>query len=199
MNTPHKVRISVNRKATGDSTPDPAPEEALPSQQGQKEGAGAAPSPEQSAEGVPGEKGAEDLEWWRDRALRLQAEMENFRKRQQRLAEERMRGDQERLLRAFLKVADDLERALQSSETDPRGLREGILITYQSLMNLLATEGVQRIEAKGQTFDPNLHEAVTAVEGAGGDSREPQVLEVLEPGYVLGDRLLRPAKVVVSR
>lgn len=153
----------------------------------------AAPEP-QAPEAVEG-----DLAWWRDRALRLQAEMENFRKRQQRLAEEQIRADRERLLRAFLKVADDLERALQASESDPESLREGVRLIYQTLLGLLEKEGVRRVEAAGQPFDPNLHEAVTAIQTEGEEKAEPHVVEVIEPGYTLGDRLLRPAKVVVSK
>lgn len=153
----------------------------------------AVPEP-QAPESVEG-----DLEWWRDRALRLQAEMENFRKRQQRLAEERIRADRERLLRGFLKVADDLERALQASESDPESLRQGVQLIYQTLLSLLEKEGVRRVEAAGQPFDPNLHEAVTAIQAEGEEDAEPHVVEVIEPGYTLGDRLLRPAKVVVSK
>lgn len=158
-----------------------------------------APEPSPVAEARQGEAPEGDLEWWRDRALRLQAEMENFRKRQQRLAEEQVRTDRERILRAFLKVADDLERALRASEADPEGLREGVQLIYQTLLRLLKKEGVRRVEAVGKPFDPTLHEAVTAVQGQGEGGSEPRVVEVLEPGYTLGDRLLRPAKVVVSK
>lgn len=165
------------------------------------EAAGAPPAPEPSPTAGAGQGEAPEgsLEWWRDRALRLQAEMENFRKRQQRLAEEQVRADRERILRAFLKVADDLERALRASETDPERLREGVRLIYQTVQGLLEKEGVRRVEAAGKPFDPNLHEAVTAVQGSGEEGAEPQVVEVIEPGYTLGDRLLRPAKVVVSK
>lgn len=159
----------------------------------------AAPEPAPTEGPRQGEEREDDLEWWRDRALRLQAEMENFRKRQQRLAEEQVRMDRERVLRAFLKVADDLERALQASQADPQRLREGVRLIYQTLLGLLEKEGVRRVEAAGKPFDPNLHEAVTAIEGQGDKESEPRVVEVLEPGYTLGDRLLRPAKVVVSK
>jgi len=158
------------------------------------------PSRERTTGPMPGQESEEkDLEWWRDRALRLQAEMENFRRRQQRLTGEQTRSDRERLLRAFLKIADDLERALKASEAEPQSLREGVQITHQSLMRLLEQEGVQRIMSKGQAFDPNVHEAISTIPAHSGDDGEPLVLEVVEPGYMLGDRLLRPAKVVVSK
>ncbi|MGC8838256.1 MAG: nucleotide exchange factor GrpE, partial [Anaerolineae bacterium] len=211
------VRIPVRVKGSGGTpSPDPHPptvEETMaaeevhrnetgePAAQGH-EAPSTPPAPEPSPTAEAGQQGdipEGSLEWWRDRALRLQAEMENFRKRQQRLAEEQIRADRERVLRAFLKVADDLERALQASEADPERLREGVRLIYQTFLNLLEKEGVRRVEAAGKPFDPTLHEAVTAVQGQGEEGAEPRVVEVIEPGYTLGDRLLRPAKVVVSR
>jgi molecular chaperone GrpE len=140
----------------------------------------------------------ETLEVWRDRALRLQAEMENFRKRQRRLADERVEGDRERLLRAFLRVADDLERALNAEETDAKNLRQGVDMTYQALMQLLGREGVERIEAQGQPFDPTWHEAIGTVFHQETGAKPDTVIKVTQPGYRLGQRLLRPARVVVA-
>jgi molecular chaperone GrpE len=140
----------------------------------------------------------ETLEVWRDRALRLQAEMENFRKRQRRLAEERVVADRERLLRSFLRVADDLERALTADGVDAESLRQGVDLTYQSLMRLLDQEGAEPIEAAGQPFDPAWHEAVGAVPHVRAGAAPDTVVEVVEAGYRLGDRLLRPARVIVA-
>lgn len=140
----------------------------------------------------------EDLEMWRDRALRLEAEIDNFRKRQRRLSEDRVAADRERLLRAFLGVADNLARALTSEGQDSEGLRAGVDLTYQSLMRLLKQEGVEQIEAKGQLFDPLWHEAVSTVSHEEVDAEPETVAEVVQPGYRLGDRLLRPARVVVA-
>jgi molecular chaperone GrpE len=140
----------------------------------------------------------ESLETWRDRALRLQAEIENFRKRQQRLAEERIAADRERLLRSFLYVADDLERALNVDTTHVGSLRQGVDLTYQKMMQLLNQEGVEPIQSVGQPFDPTWHEAVDAVPhqqaGVGPDT----IVKVTQKGYRLGDRLLRPARVIVA-
>lgn len=91
----------------------------------------------------------ETLEMWRDRALRLQAEMENFRKRQKRLADERIAADRERLLRSFLLVADDLGRALAADGMGAESLRRGVDLTYRSLMRLMDQEGVEPIQAMG--------------------------------------------------
>ena len=142
--------------------------------------------------------GEESVAVWRDRALRLQAEIDNFRKRQQRLAEERIREDRERLLRAFLSVSDDLERALDSDSEDAARLREGVDLTRQGLMRLLDREGVEPIDALGQPFDPALHEGVATIPHWQAGVESNRVAEVLETGYRYGDRLLRPARVIVA-
>ncbi len=138
------------------------------------------------------------LEEWRDRALRLQAEMENFCKRQRRLADERVDADRERLLRSFLRVADDLERALDAEETNANGLRQGVDMTYQALMQLLEREKVERIKAEGQLFDPTWHEAISTVPHQGIEVEPDTVVKVTRAGYRLNQRLLRPARVVVA-
>jgi molecular chaperone GrpE len=140
----------------------------------------------------------EELEEWRDRALRLQAEIENFRKRQQRLAEDRVETNRARLLRGFLTIADDLERALNVETGDNESLRAGVEVTYRSLKQLLRQEGVERVEAKGETFDPTLHEAVATVPHHEVGVDQDVIVEVAEPGYRLDSRLLRPARVVVA-
>jgi molecular chaperone GrpE len=146
----------------------------------------------------PGTIEEDDLEMWRDRALRLQAEMENFRKRQQRLTEEAIRADRERLLRSFLQVADDLERALNADKGDAESLRQGVDLTYQTLKRLLEQEGVKHILPQGQPFDPAWHEAVGSVPHQIAGVRPNTVVEVEQEGYSLEDRLLRPARVLVA-
>jgi molecular chaperone GrpE len=140
----------------------------------------------------------ESLEVWRDRALRLQAERENFRKRQQRLAEERIAEGRERVLRSFLQVADDLERVLNADEVDVKSLRQGVSLTYQTLLRLLAQEGVEPIQAVGQPFDPAWHEAVGTIPYQNAGVEPNTVVELEQEGYRLGDRLLRPARVIVA-
>jgi molecular chaperone GrpE len=159
--------------------------------------------PNPNARGAEGsaqrvEEDDESLGKWRDRALRLQAEMEGFRKRQQRLAEERVAADRERLLRAFLGVADDLERALGADGTDTESLRRGVDLTYQGLMRLMEREGAELIQAEGQPFDPAFHEAVGTMPHEQVDAGPDMVVEVVQTGYQLEDRLLRPARVIVA-
>lgn len=135
---------------------------------------------------------------WRDRALRLQAEMDNYRKRQQRLAEDRIDAERQRLLRSFLPVVDDLERALAVPSGDGRGLRKGIELTHRAALQLLQREGVEPVREQGRPFDPHWHEAVTTVDHGQAGVAPDTIAEVLEPGYRLGDDLLRPARVVVA-
>ena len=141
---------------------------------------------------------SEEVEEWRDRALRLQAEMDNYRKRQQRCAQDQIEAERHRLLGGFLRVVDDLERALAAPVASTAGLREGIELTHRAAMQFLQQEGVERIEAKNRAFDPNWHEAVATVGHNGKQAGTCTVVEVVEPGYRLGERLLRPAKVVVA-
>jgi molecular chaperone GrpE len=133
---------------------------------------------------------------WQSLALRLQADMDNFRKRQVRRADDAVAVERERLLRLMLPVADNLTRALNQDGQVDEVLRQGVELTHRELMRLLEAEGVTRLEAVGQTFTPELHEAVATVmteaEAAG------TVVEEVESGYKLGERLLRPARVVVS-
>jgi len=138
-----------------------------------------------------------DLEMWRDRALRLQAEMDNFRKRQRRTAEARVLEERERLLRAFLEVVDNLERALVSDEVNVGSLKRGVEVTHQAATRLLDQEGVEPVAAEGQAFDPDWHEAMGTLP-AGGELEPGTVVEVVQRGYRLGDRLLRPARVIVA-
>jgi molecular chaperone GrpE len=139
-----------------------------------------------------------EAEEWRDRALRLQAEMENFRRRQKRWAQDQIEAERERLLTAFLRVVDDLERALAAPSGHQAALQQGIELTHRAMSHLLQQEGVAPIEAANHPFDPQWHEAVATVRHERAGSEANTVVEVIEPGYRLGDRLLRPAKVIVA-
>jgi molecular chaperone GrpE len=141
------------------------------------------------------QEGATD---WYDRALRLQAEMENYRKRQQRLAQDQIESEHHRLLRAFLGVVDDLERALEAPIGDGEGLRQGVQMTHRAALQLLEREGVEQIRAEYRPFDPAWQEAVSTMAHGHAGAEPDTVVQVVEPGYRLGDQLLRPAKVVVA-
>ena len=129
---------------------------------------------------------------YKDKYLRAAAEVENTRKRLERRYGDQAEAEKKRLLRAFLAVADNLERALAHSGD---GLRDGLQLTHQELQRLLSLEGVNPLEAIGQPFDPYYHEAVGTVVG---DGDEETVVEEREKGYLYRGHLLRPAKVKVA-
>lgn len=139
-----------------------------------------------------------ELERWKDRALRLEAEMDNFRKHLQRLTEDRIAADRARLLRDFLEVVDNLARALSADGADLTHLRQGVELTHRSMLHLLSREGVTPIEAEGQPFDPAWHEAVGTVAAREVGKEPDTVVQVVREGYRIGDRLLRPARVIVA-
>ncbi len=139
-------------------------------------------------------KAAEYLDGWQ----RAKAEFTNFRKRQERERELARFETVGRVAKRYLPIVDDLERALNDRPIEENGAiwAEGIELIYRKLMNILEVEGVTLIEAEGAIFDPNLHEAV--VQSESDEHESGQVIEVLQPGYKMGDRVLRPAMVRIA-
>ena len=131
-----------------------------------------------------------------DAYLRLAADFDNYRKRVAREHAELTARANERLVNELLPVLDDLERALEAAERHEEAkLVEGVKLVEQSLRRALAKEGLAEIEAEG-AFDPHVHEALLTKPG---DGVEPgNVLEVVQRGYRVGDRVVRPAKVIVA-
>jgi molecular chaperone GrpE len=146
-----------------------------------------------SPEAVPVTPGTEGD--WRSLAVRLQSEMAGFRKRQERRAHDASAIEKDRLLRRLLPVLDNLGRALNHGAQDRDTLMQGVELTYRELVHLLETEGVAPIEAQGRPFSPEVHDAVSTV---ADPARAGTVAEVVEPGYTVHDRLLRPARVIVA-
>ena len=135
----------------------------------------------------------------RDRVLRLSAEFENYSKRKQRELDDFKKFANETVFRQLLTVVDNLERAISSTKenSDKGGILEGVKLTYKEILKLFETFNVKPVEAENQPFDPNFHQAVTQEET--DDFPENTVSRVLQKGYVLHDRLIRPAMVVVSK
>jgi molecular chaperone GrpE len=133
-----------------------------------------------------------------DRLLRLTAEFDNYRKRTERERRETGERAAAALIKDLLPLVDDFERAL-AAEAGPaaEGYRKGIEIIYKQLAELLTRRGVTVVDALGADFDPHVHQAV-AYEAAPG-AREGEVVEVMRRGYMLGERLLRPAMVKVAK
>ena len=130
-----------------------------------------------------------------DRLQRLAAEFDNFRKRAAREQGEVVARANERLVKELLPVLDDLGRALEAAAEHEEGkLEEGVRLVHRSLGSLLEREGLAEIETDGK-FDPHVHEALLAQPS---ELQEGSILEVIQKGYRLGQRVLRPARVVVS-
>jgi molecular chaperone GrpE len=135
---------------------------------------------------------------WRDMALRLRAEMDNYRKRQQRLAEEQIATERKRLLGAFLTVPDNLERIVAHLQPgDPH--HQSIKVAYNEFMKVLRLEGVEAIAAVGAPFDPLLHDAIAMVPAVDGQREEMLVIDEEQKGYRIGEQILRPARVIVAK
>lgn len=131
------------------------------------------------------------------RLLRVQADFENYRRRVQREKEETILFANQRLLLNLLPILDNLERALATAPAPgDEKLRQGVELTARSFRDTLAKEGLTVIEAVGQPFDPNLHEAVMTV--ASAEQPEGTVLSEFQKGYRLGERVIRPSMVQVS-
>ena len=126
---------------------------------------------------------------------RVAADFENYRKRAARDQESLVARAAERLVRELLPVLDDLERALQAAEQHEEArLEEGVRLVHRQLAETLRKEGLEEISTDGK-FDPHLHEALLAQPA---EAEAGTVIEVLQKGYRLGDRVLRPARVVVA-
>jgi molecular chaperone GrpE len=176
-----------------DSAPEETPglegrEEGVPTE---AEGGQAAREPKESDAGA-------DLSELEDRLLRMAAEFENYKKRRARELQELLRFRSEPLVRDILPVLDALERAIRSSEgtRDYQAFHDGVELILQQMRDVLARHAVERDHPEGEPFDPHRHEAVAMVpsEGVAPD----HVIEVVEPGYHLHERVVRPARVVVS-
>lgn len=135
---------------------------------------------------------------WRDRALRLQAEIETLSKRKQRLAQEQIYQDRAQLLTDILSVADNLDRALSVADPDS-AVRQGVELTRKELLRVLSKYDVERIAAQDQPFDPNWHQAVGVTSAQALGVAPDSVIQIVRAGYRLGERLLRPAHVIVAQ
>jgi molecular chaperone GrpE len=130
-----------------------------------------------------------------DRYKRALADLDNYRKRSAQEVERRVAERSEQIVRDWLDAVDSVERALQM-QGPANELAVGLRAVMEQMEAILDRQGVERIGAPGDRFDPELHEAVAVVDG--GDAPDRTIVEVARSGYALGDRVLRPAQVVVS-
>ena len=135
----------------------------------------------------------------KDKYLRTLAESENARKRIRQQSEESVRIQREAILRDLLPIIDNLERALAAarSGTDAKTIVDGVEMTVRALIDFLRAQGVTPLQSVGQAFDPNRHEAVDHV---ASEAHPPNtVVDEFHRGYLIGDRVLRPARVSVAK
>lgn len=145
---------------------------------------------------------AEENAALKDRLMRTLADLENTRKRAQRDREDALKYGVQKFARDICEVADNLQRALDSTDEgaasdETKAVLEGVKITRSSVKQIFERHGIKEIEAENQKFDPNLHEAMTEIDVPGAPPST--CIQVIETGYTLHDRLLRPARVVVSK
>ena len=150
------------------------------------------PEPQSEIEKLRAERAA-----YLDRAARIQAEFENFRKRNAKAQEEYREYALTDALKALLPILDSLDNALKTNAASLEDFHSGIELIDKQFHDALAKLGVQPISTEGQLFDPNLHQAVQMVDT--GEAEDNHVLDELQRGYKLKDRLLRPAMVRVAR
>jgi molecular chaperone GrpE len=145
-------------------------------------------------------KAQEEIEELKDKWLRSVAEFENYRKRTLKERAELILNGGEKVITAILPILDDMERAIENGAKtdDPEVLREGMTLIHQEFMKTLEAQGVSKIETKDADFDTDVHEAVAMVPGM-GDDKKGKVIDCLQEGYKLNDKVIRHAKVAVGQ
>lgn len=142
----------------------------------------------------------EEAQKMKDQYLRAEAEMANLRRRVEKDVENAHKFGQEKLSKELLSVADNLERAIVSTEgdsVDVNAIREGVEMTLKGLQDVFAKFKIEAVDPHGEPFDPQLHQAMSMVENT---EVEPNtVIAVMQKGYTLNERLIRPAMVMVSK
>lgn len=156
--------------------------------------------PEQEGEDTPESALQDELKAAKDQLLRVQAETQNIRRRAEQDVEKAHKFALEKFAGDVLSVADNLERALaagDSEDDNQKPVLEGVELTLKSLLDVFAKYQIKQIDPSGEPFDPQVHEALTMVPNP---AMEPNtVMDVMQKGYTLNERLIRPARVVVSK
>ena len=141
-----------------------------------------------------------EMDELKDKYLRLMAEFENFRKRNVRERLDLMKNAAQDTMSALLPVLDDFDRAKKSAEDEKSEevFTEGVSLVYNKLFTSLGSLGLESFDATGEDFDPEIHEAITEIP-APSEEQKGQVIDTIEKGYRLNDRIIRYAKVVVGK
>lgn len=152
----------------------------------------------QPTEPDPVETLKQENEKLKDQLLRQMAEFDNYKKRTLKEKAELILNGGERTVVAILPVLDDFERALADKSEDPKAIKEGVQMIYNKFIKSLNTLGVKKIETEGKDFDVDYHEAVAMVPGMGED-KKGKVIDCMQTGYMMNERVIRHAKVAVGQ
>ena len=139
-----------------------------------------------------------EVEQYKDKYLRAVAEFDNYRKRTLKEKAELLLNGSEKTVCAFLPILDDFERAIADKAEDVNAIKEGMQIIFNKFNKTLESLGVKKIETEGKDFDVDFHEAVAMVPGM-GDDKKGKVIDCVQTGYQLNDKVIRHAKVAVGQ
>lgn len=144
------------------------------------------------------EAAKKEVEQYKDKYLRAVAEFDNYRKRTLKEKAELLLNGSEKTVCAFLPILDDFERAIADKTEDVNAIKEGMQIIFNKFNKTLESLGVKKIETEGKDFDVDFHEAVAMVPGM-GDDKKGKVIDCVQTGYTLNDKVIRHAKVAVGQ
>ncbi len=153
---------------------------------------------EEKKEEDPLEKANKELAELKDKYLRTLAEFDNYKKRTLREKTELILNGSEKTVKAVLPVLDDFERALKDKSEDPKAIKDGVSMIFNKFVKTLESLGVKKIDTDEKDFDTDFHEAVAMVPGM-GDDKKGKVIDCLQTGYTLNDKVIRHAKVAVGQ
>lgn len=156
------------------------------------------PSDSSEPELSPLEKAEKEIEQLKDQYLRARAEFENYRKRTIKEKAELILNGGEKTITAILPVLDDFERALADTTEDPEAIKQGMELIFHKFVKTLEGLGVKKIETEDKPFDVDYHEAIAMVPGM-GDDKKGMVIDCVQTGYMLNDKVIRHAKVAVGQ
>jgi len=139
-----------------------------------------------------------EAEQWKDKYIRLVAEFDNYKKRTLKEKSELILNGSEKTVAAILPILDDFERATADKTEDPQAIKEGFELIYKKFLKALETLGVNKIETDDADFDVDYHEAIAMVPGM-GDDKKGKVIDCVQTGYTLNDKVIRHAKVAVGQ
>ena len=139
-----------------------------------------------------------EAEAWKDKYIRLVAEFDNYKKRTLKEKSELILNGSEKTISSILPILDDFERALSDKTEDPVAIKEGFELIFKKFLKTLETLGVKKIETNDTDFDVDYHEAIAMVPGM-GDAMKGKVIDCVQTGYTLNDKVIRHAKVAVGQ